>query len=606
MPVSHVYTGGERPQGPSLAFEGITFAVGEQDILKPMSARVDAGEVVAIIGPSGAGKTSLLNILAGRVTSDSKKRISGRLTLDGKPIDPLELRPRVAYVMQDDSLLPFTTPREALAFSAHLRRAREESKESKDSKVEEMLRSLHLESCADTYIGNDLVKGVSGGERKRTAIGVELVTDPGIVFLDEPTSGLDSYGALSVVQMLREIAADGHLVLCTIHQPSSEIFHLFDRVLLLARGDLVYAGAVPRLAADWLKGGYEMPPAYNPADFVMFKMQTEPQDRLLKVREANASSMAAEGAAGGDSAKANGQVLSSGSARLPLQSKAPLHTQFGFLIRREFRSLLRNVPGLAARVVIPTCLNLLVGVIFLGAGRREDIQTHFGALTQILVGSMFGSAQPVLLEFPTERGVFLCEKSSGSYVAISYFVSKVLLQIPLAFLDSTVAVVVPFWLIGLQGNPILHILTCWALGLASTSSALVLGALSPNAEAAMQTTPLIFVPQLLFAGFFIKIQQIPVWLRWAQYLCALKFGINLALIVEFGECAQSELLEAGSAEAISATEAGQGLSCASLLFLNDVNPAFAWVYGGILVGIYFLFQLIAYLVLTSKANAAIY
>jgi ABC-type multidrug transport system ATPase subunit len=165
-------------KGQTLAFENLSFSTPKRTILSSMSAVLEPGNVVAIMGPSGAGKTSLLNILAGRVGPDRNKSITGRIMLDGKPIDPAVFRTQVAYVMQNDALLPFTTPREALRFSAYLRRPHAESRAVKEAKVEEMLDSLRLRECADTYVGNEFVKGLSGGEKKRTAIGVELVTDP--------------------------------------------------------------------------------------------------------------------------------------------------------------------------------------------------------------------------------------------------------------------------------------------------------------------------------------------------------------------------------------------------------------------------------------------
>eukprot|EP00438_Fugacium_kawagutii_P014394 Skav221734 [mRNA] locus=scaffold542:423455:424120:- [translate_table: standard] len=196
---------------------------GKKTILDDISGSMKGGEVCALMGPSGAGKTSLLNVLAGRVRSRGKVSVNGSILLDGNPISGTALRKRIAYVMQMDILTPTQTVRESLWFSANLRLPNSYSKQDKLDLVDKMLKDLGLEKCADTYIGDDMIRGVSGGEKKRACVGIELIMKPKLIFLDEPTSGLDSYAAHNVVQRLKDMAHnDGCNVLCTIHQPSSE------------------------------------------------------------------------------------------------------------------------------------------------------------------------------------------------------------------------------------------------------------------------------------------------------------------------------------------------------------------------------------------------
>ena len=146
------------------------------------------------------------------------------MLVNGEVVDPVENRACVAYVMQDDSIMKIVTPREAMMFSAALRLGYKVPKEERVARVDAMLKELGLEDCADTQVGDDLTKGISGGERKRTSIGVELVTDPDLIFLDEPTSGLDAYAAWRCVDTLCKLANDKKAtVLTTIHQPSSEV-----------------------------------------------------------------------------------------------------------------------------------------------------------------------------------------------------------------------------------------------------------------------------------------------------------------------------------------------------------------------------------------------
>jgi ABC-type multidrug transport system ATPase subunit len=173
---------------PALSFREASFSVRDKVILRKVSGHVGSNQVCAILGPSGSGKTTLLNVLAGRSSSRPPNvKVSVHMEADGVKTNPVSFRKNVAYVMQDDALMATATPREALLFSATLRLS--VSEEARTKRVEEMLGELDLLGCADVYIGGPLVKGISGGQRKRTAVGVELVTKPGLVFLDEPTSG---------------------------------------------------------------------------------------------------------------------------------------------------------------------------------------------------------------------------------------------------------------------------------------------------------------------------------------------------------------------------------------------------------------------------------
>lgn len=226
-----------RIRNPDIKWSQVNFKVGKKTILENCYGDVKAGTLCAIMGPSGCGKSSLLNVLAGRSTPAPGIEITGKFQVAGKLINPSSFRRNIAYVMQDDALLATATPREALQFSAALRLPPSTTLEEISELVERTLEHLGILECADVMIGGELIKGISGGQRKRTSVGVEIITSPSLLFLDEPTSGLDSYSAYNCVQLLKDIAKqDQTTVLCTIHQPSSEIFYLFDIVIYLKEG----------------------------------------------------------------------------------------------------------------------------------------------------------------------------------------------------------------------------------------------------------------------------------------------------------------------------------------------------------------------------------
>lgn len=243
----------------------------EKKVLDNVWGEIPERKTTAIMGSSGAGKTSLLNVLAGRLQSNRELRIEAEIRLNNYLVDPTDINVRrnIAFVAQDDSLQVTATPREAIRFSARLRLSRAISEDEIDQLTDRMLLELGLTACADSIVGGALIKGISGGERKRTSVGVELVTRPGVVFLDEPTSGLDSYSSLQCCNVLRRVSEAGASVLFTIHQPSSEIFESIDHLILMNKGRVMFQGAVKDIPDIFGRNGYPIPHNYNPADFVI-------------------------------------------------------------------------------------------------------------------------------------------------------------------------------------------------------------------------------------------------------------------------------------------------------------------------------------------------
>ncbi|KAL3936730.1 MAG: hypothetical protein SGBAC_008022, partial [Bacillariaceae sp.] len=256
--------------------------VDDKQLLKDVWGEVPKKQTTAIMGPSGAGKTSLLNILAGRAKSRGAISINSDIRLNNYQVDPTDIavRKNIAFVAQDDSLMVTQTPREAIYFSAKLRLPKSTQEAHILNLVESMLEELGLSHCADTIVGGPLLKGISGGERKRTSVGVELVTKPSMVFLDEPTSGLDSYSAVQLCNVLRKVANAGASVLFTIHQPASEIFNAFDNIILMNKGRVMYQGSVPDVPEYFEERGHKIPNNYNPADWIMHVAQATSLDQL--------------------------------------------------------------------------------------------------------------------------------------------------------------------------------------------------------------------------------------------------------------------------------------------------------------------------------------
>lgn len=188
-------------------------------ILHNVSGYAKPKELVCIMGASGSGKTSLLNFLAQRVALSPGAHFEGEVRCNNRIVNVTDFGKIGAFVQQDDVLIETFTPRESFTFAAKLRTAL--SPDMIDNKVNEIIQKLGLTQCADTKIGGVALKGLSGGERKRTSIGYELITDPMVILLDEPTSGLDSTTAFRIIKILKREVKLGKTIICTIHSPSS-------------------------------------------------------------------------------------------------------------------------------------------------------------------------------------------------------------------------------------------------------------------------------------------------------------------------------------------------------------------------------------------------
>jgi len=561
----------------------------KKTILDGIDGSLKGGEVCALMGPSGAGKTSLLNVLAARVRTRGRVQVNGNILLDGQPVSGTALRKRIAYVMQQDILMPTQTVRESLWFSANLRLPKSYSMKDKLELVEKMLTDLGLQKCADTYVGDDMIRGVSGGEKKRTCVGIELIMKPKLIFLDEPTSGLDSYAAHNVVMRLKDMAHnDGCNVLCTIHQPSSEVFHLFDRAMVLRSGKLFYFGSLPGLSESLHRAEKGCPSEFNLADHVMFVLQTESSDSLDKIEKVMKSDLSV--------AEEPSMPHDKSAMTVKLEgAHAGFFTQLFSLSKREAQAVWRDKAGLIASVMVPLILNVFFACIFFQVGDNTRAEwsgrTHFGGVSQVAIGGMFGAAQPLLLKFPLDRGIFLREYATHTYGAAPYFISKSMVELPQSFMNAVITWTAAYFIMGLQGSFIMYVLIFWLTGIAAASTALLVGCLASNAEVAQQAAPAVFVPQLLFAGFFIQAEQIPVWLRWAQYTCALKYGMNLNIMNEFGP------------DTIKDWPAIQQAYVTTFITDNEINLDHGWIYAGILLAIVVVVRMLSVMALARRAAA---
>jgi len=407
-------------------------------ILDKVWGMAKPGETTAILGASGAGKTSLFRILAGRIQQTKRIQIDGQVCLSQTRIDPSKREVRVlfAYVAQQDALHESSTVREAILFSARLR-CSSSSAEDIFKKVDALIYELGLTSCADNKISS-----LSGGERRRTSIGIELVSDPSILLLDECTSGLDSFAAKQVLTLLQKVARGDNTVLFTIHQPSSDVFRAFDRLILLHKGRVMYQGLTKNVPIDFERLGYSVPENYNPADWILDVAQGESVEMLES-----------HGFFPQEAERDFTQYRDYGRASMKREiQKASWCVELEMLLEREKNSLIRNPAPIIANVVITAFLSVVFGVIFFGVGKENRdsmlvVQGALGALVNSLMSVMMGQSQNALMIFSAERPLFMREYSTNHYSILPYFLSKLVAEALQSGVAMMVQVSLCIWLI---------------------------------------------------------------------------------------------------------------------------------------------------------------
>ncbi|KAK6340918.1 hypothetical protein TWF696_009231 [Orbilia brochopaga] len=298
----------------SLHFEDISYAVNGKQILSGVHGAVNPGQVMAIMGASGAGKTTFLDILARK---NKRGTVGGKILVNGLVVSDDEYRDVIGFVDQEDTCMPTLTVYETILNSALLRLPRDMDFESKKQRVMEVMSQLGVLGIQDSLIGSEEgERGISGGERRRVSIACELVTSPAILFLDEPTSGLDAYNAYNVVECLVSLAQNyNRTIIFTIHQPRSNIVALFDQLVLLAKGRMVYSGEFKQCQDYFAELGYPCPPGFNIADYLVDLTMHASHKRTVP-------SEATAAATGGEANGTAGPSTSAAAASTPTQGES--------------------------------------------------------------------------------------------------------------------------------------------------------------------------------------------------------------------------------------------------------------------------------------------
>uniref|UniRef100_A0A8C9TW52 ATP-binding cassette, sub-family G (WHITE), member 2b n=1 Tax=Scleropages formosus TaxID=113540 RepID=A0A8C9TW52_SCLFO len=506
----------------------------------------------AIMGPTGSGKTSLLDVIAGR--KDPQGLCSGEVLVDSKVVTS-DLRLSSAYVVQDDILMGTLTVRENLAFSVNLRLPPDQfSSQDKVFRVNNVLEELCLQDCADTKIGTEFLRGISGGERKRCSIGMELITSPSLLFLDEPTTGLDANTANSIIALLQRLSRNGKTIIFSIHQPRFSIFRQFDHLTLMNKGEIIYAGPANQAVGYFEDLGYKCEVFNNPADFFLDVINGE-IDPVLGLPDAggNSAHVVFQSSVNArnlyrqshfcrqltEQLKQMKQAVEPSVTAVREQSSyaTPFLYQLRVVCGRTVKNILRNPQTSYAQLILNIIFAVLVGLIYFQIPHTlpEALQNRIGAFFFLIINMVFGNLSAVEL-FINERALFIHENSSGYYRTSVYFLSKVFAdlvpnRIVPVFIFSSIA----YYMMGLKTDVeafLLFALTMSLVSLSAVGLAFLVSASVSSFAMANILIALPFVFMMVFGGFLVNLNSMLSWMSWMKWASIFRYGLEAVTINE--------------------------------------------------------------------------
>lgn len=574
-----------------------------RQVLRDVNLTAKPWEILAIVGPSGAGKSSLLEILAGKLTPQSASVFVNR-----KPLDKSRFKKLSGYVTQKDTLFPLLTVEETLRFSAKLRLSLPEPELT--SRVKSLMEELGLTHVAGGRVGDDRVRGISGGERRRVSIGVEAIHDPKILILDEPTSGLDSNSALQIIDMLKTMAETrGRTIILSIHQPGFRIVKLFNSILLLANGSVLHHGSIDLLCVNLMLMGLELPLHVNVVEFAIESIETMTQHQIPPLDQEPTSipstktGLSRTGRFTLQQLFQQSKVMDEESIDAGIFDFHPRFANSRFretmiLTHRFWKNIYRTKELFACRSISMLISGLVLGSIFYNLrgdlmGAEERVGLFAFILTFLL--SSTTEALPIFLQ---EREILMKETSSGSYRVSSYAIANGLVYLPFLLILAALFSVPVYWLVGLNRGLAAFaqfLVLIWLILYTANSVVVCFSALVPNFIVGNSVISAVMGSFFLFSGYFVSKNGIPRYWIFMHYVSLFKYPFEGLLINEFsrsGECLEYVFGSCVVRGEDVLREEGYG------------DEESRWRNYVIMVGFILLYRFAAYVVLRYKCSAS--
>ncbi|VAI77408.1 unnamed protein product [Triticum turgidum subsp. durum] len=520
-------------------------------LLRDVTGSFRPGVLTALMGVSGAGKTTLMDVLAGRKTGGY---IEGDIRISGYPKNQATFARISGYCEQNDIHSPQVTIRESLIYSAFLRLPekigdQDITDEIKIQFVDEVMELVELDNLKDALVGLPGISGLSTEQRKRLTIAVELVANPSIIFMDEPTSGLDARAAAIVMRTVRNTVDTGRTVVCTIHQPSIDIFEAFDELLLLKRGgQVIYSGKLGRNSQkmteyfEAIPGVPKIKDKYNPATWMLEVSSVAAEVRL--------SMDFADYYRTSDLYKQNKVLVSQLSRPEPGTSDLYFPTEYSQSIIGQFKACLwkhwltywRSPDYNLVRFSFTLFTALLLGSIFWKIGTNMgDANTLRMVIGAMYTAVMFvginncATVQPIV---SIERTVFYRERAAGMYSALPYAIAQVVMEIPYVFVQTSYYTLIVYAMMSFQWTAVKFFwffFVSYFSFLYFTYYGMMTVSISPNHEVAGIFAAAFYSLFNLFSGFFIPRPKIPKWWIWYYWICPLAWTVYGLIVTQYGD-----------------------------------------------------------------------
>ncbi|MCD7456583.1 transcription factor [Datura stramonium] len=515
-------------------------------LLKGVSGAFRPGVLTALMGVSGAGKTTLMDVLAGRKTGGY---IDGSIKISGYPKKQETFARISGYCEQNDIHSPYVTVYESLVYSAWLRLPQDVDEQKRMMFVEEVMDLVELTPLRSALVGLPGVNGLSTEQRKRLTIAVELVANPSIIFMDEPTSGLDARAAAIVMRAVRNTVDTGRTVVCTIHQPSIDIFEAFDELFLMKRGGQeIYVGPLGRESCHLIKyfqsipGVSKIEEGYNPATW-MLEVTSSSQEMALGVDFTELYKNS-------DLFRRNKALIDelsvprAGTSDLHFETEfsQPFWVQCMACLWKQHWSYWRNPAYTAVRFLFTTFIALIFGSMFWDIGTKvnkpRDLTNAMGSMyaAVLFLGVQNSSSvQPVV---SVERTVFYREKAAGMYSAIPYAFAQVLIEIPYVFVQAVVYGLIVYSMIGFEWTAakfFWYFFFMFFTFLYFTFFGMMTVAITPNQNVASIVAGFFYTVWNLFSGFIVPRPRIPIWWRWYYWACPVAWTLYGLVASQFGD-----------------------------------------------------------------------
>ncbi|KAK2399048.1 pleiotropic drug resistance protein [Trifolium repens] len=524
------------------------------ELLKGVSGAFRPGVLTALMGVSGAGKTTLMDVLAGRKTSGY---IEGSITISGYPKNQKTFARISGYCEQSDIHSPNVTVYESLLYSAWLRLSPEVDSKTRKMFIEEVMELVEFNSLRHALVGLPGENGLSTEQRKRLTIAVELVANPSIIFMDEPTSGLDARAAAIVMRTVRNTVDTGRTVVCTIHQPSIDIFDAFDELLLLkSGGEQIFAGPIGDHGSDLIQyfeaiqGVPMIKDGYNPATW-MLEVTSAAKETNLKVNFTDVYKNS-------ELHRRNKQLIQELSVSSQGSEDIYFNAQYSqtFVAQciaclwKQHLSYWRNTSYTAVRLLFTIMTGLLFDLIFwdVGSKRRKE-QDLFNAMGSMYAAVTFigvvngASVQPIVA---IERTVFYRERAAGMYSALPYALAQVIIELPHILVQALVYGIIVYVMMGFERTVIKllwNLFFTYFSFLYYTYYGMMTMAITPNPHVAGILSTSFYAIWCLFSGFIIPLSRIPIWWKWYYWICPVAWTLNGLVTSQYGD--NLETLENG-------------------------------------------------------------